>query len=261
MPFEGRGDGFLENLKDPTAPQPLLFLPMIVGDKMILALLDSGASDSFISADVVKILGLMAHPLLQPLTVRVANGEGLSVTHFVSLSGRLGPMPVRLHLRVINTTIPIVLGYPFIAKFQPLVDWKNRRIRVTRKGKMFDIPALAVADSFRMTCPVEEVPREAVTAILAGVEVQEQKRDDSREPSVEAVPTKDDKEAVAKLQEPKWKTRKRLKVSPRKAVEKLISKVDHTLCGPPCEETPTPECVAKLNKEYERLFPAKVPGG
>ena len=91
------------------------------------------------------------------------------MTHYVSLKGRLGPMPVRLHLRVIDTTIPIVLWYPFLATFQPLVDLKKRRVRVTRKGSMFDIPALAIADSFRMTCAVEEVPRGEVTALLAGV--------------------------------------------------------------------------------------------
>ena len=76
MPFEGKGDGFIGNLRDPPAPTPLLFLPMLVGDKLIRALLDSGASDSFISADVVRVLGVWRHPLVQPLTVRVANGDG-----------------------------------------------------------------------------------------------------------------------------------------------------------------------------------------
>ena len=51
----------------------------------------------------------------------VANGEALIVTDFVQLSARLGPMQVRLSLRVIKTTILIVLGYPFLAMTQPTI--------------------------------------------------------------------------------------------------------------------------------------------
>ena len=61
---------------------------MVVGGKLIRALLDSGASDSFVSWDVVRVLGLRQYPLSQRLTVRVANREALAVTHFVQLSGR-----------------------------------------------------------------------------------------------------------------------------------------------------------------------------
>ena len=52
----------------------------------------------------------------------VANGEALIVTDFVQLSARLGPMQVRLSLRVIKTTIHIVLDYPFLARTQPTID-------------------------------------------------------------------------------------------------------------------------------------------
>ena len=121
---------------------------------MIRALLDSGASDSFVSWDVVRVLGLRQYPLSQRLTVRVANGEALAVTHFVQLSARLWPMPVRLSLMVIKNTIPIVLCYPFLARTQPTIDWKHRVLRIERKGKVFEIKALAIPDSYRMTCPV-----------------------------------------------------------------------------------------------------------
>ena len=50
-------------------------------------------------------------------------------------------MPVRLSLRVIKTTIPIVLGYPFLARTQPTIDLKQRVLRIERKGKVFEIRA------------------------------------------------------------------------------------------------------------------------
>ena len=68
-------------------------------------------------------------------------------------------MPVRLSLRVIKTTIPIVLGYPFLARTQPTIDWKQRVLRIERKWKVFEIKALAIADSYRMTCPVVRVTK------------------------------------------------------------------------------------------------------
>ena len=123
---------------------------------MIRALLDSGASDSFVSWDVVRVLGLRQYPLSQRL---MANGEVLAVTHFVQLSARLWPMHVSLSLRVIKTTIPIVLGYTFLARTQPTIDWKQRVLRIERKGKVFEIKALAIADSYRMTCPVVRVTK------------------------------------------------------------------------------------------------------
>ena len=71
-------------------------------------------------------------------------------------------MPVRLSLRVVKTTIPIVLGYPFLARTQPTIDWKQRVLRIERKGKVFEIKALAIADSYRMTCPVVRVTKMGV---------------------------------------------------------------------------------------------------
>ena len=55
--------GVADPVRGPPPPQPLLYLPMVVGGKMIRALLDSGASDSFVSWDVVRVLRLRQYPL------------------------------------------------------------------------------------------------------------------------------------------------------------------------------------------------------
>ena len=44
-------------------------------------------------------------------------------------------------------------------------------------------------------------------------------------------------------------------------MEKLIRDVDHTICGPPCEELPMPDCRRALNEEFAAIFPEKIPGG
>ena len=44
-------------------------------------------------------------------------------------------------------------------------------------------------------------------------------------------------------------------------MEKLIRDVYHTICGPPCEELPMPDCIKALNEEFAAIFPTKIPGG
>ena len=46
---------FADPIRDSPPPQPLLYLPLVVEGKLIRALLDSGASDSFVSWDVVRV--------------------------------------------------------------------------------------------------------------------------------------------------------------------------------------------------------------
>ena len=77
----------------------------------------------------------------------------------------------------------------------------------------------------------------------------------------EVMPTLEDQQQVSRGVDAKWKTRQRLRNSPRMEVEKLIKDVDHTICGPPCEELPMPDCIRALNEEFAAIFPAKIPGG
>jgi len=88
----------------------LLFIPLILKVTTHFALLDSGAYDSSISADVVKRAGLMPVALSEPIRVRVANGQSLDALHFVRMTVVVGTMVMRLFLREINTLLPIALG-------------------------------------------------------------------------------------------------------------------------------------------------------
>ena len=74
-----------EDVPDTPQPMPLLFLILILNGTIHFALFDSGASDSFISAIVVKQAGLRPVTLQEPIRVRVANGQSLDVLHFVRL--------------------------------------------------------------------------------------------------------------------------------------------------------------------------------
>ena len=102
-----------EVVPDPLAPMPLLFLPIVLWKTTHFALLDSGASDPFISLDVVRESRLKLLPLKYAIKVMVANGKTLNVGHFGRVRATIVDMHMRLLLRVIDTTLPIVLSYPF----------------------------------------------------------------------------------------------------------------------------------------------------
>ena len=99
-----------EDVPDPPPPMPLLFIPVVMAKKTHFALLDSGASDSFVSLDVVQQAGLRLLPLKDTIKVRVANGQTLNVQHFVRVHAAIGDLKLKLFLRVISTPLPIVLG-------------------------------------------------------------------------------------------------------------------------------------------------------
>ena len=72
----------MEDVPDPRQPMKFLFLPLVLNGTTHFALLEWGASDSFISADVVKQAGLRPVPCKEPIRVRVANGQSPDVFHF-----------------------------------------------------------------------------------------------------------------------------------------------------------------------------------
>ena len=47
-------------------------------------------------------------------------------------------------------------------------------LRIERKGKVFEIEALAIADSYRMTCPVVRVTKMGEGEVEVGEELKEE---------------------------------------------------------------------------------------
>ena len=68
-----------------------------------------------------------------PMTirVRVAYGQSLDALHFVRVTVVVGTLHVILFLRVITTTLPIVLLYRFRQQFNTMINWKTRTVQIT----------------------------------------------------------------------------------------------------------------------------------
>ena len=133
----------------PHSPMTSLFLPLILKGTTHFALLDSGASDSFISAYMVKQAGLRPVPLKEPIRVRVANGQSLDVLHFVRVTVVVGTLHLRLFLRVITTPLPlpIKLGYQFLQQFNPMINWKRMTVQIKEGKKTHTMPVVQAFNS------------------------------------------------------------------------------------------------------------------
>jgi len=98
----------------------------------IKALVDSGATDCFMSRNFVRQIKLGQRPLQKPRKIwnidNTANHDG-PITHYVDLDVQTSG--VRRKLRFLVTNIgneDIILGYPWMAVFEPQFTWKNGEI-------------------------------------------------------------------------------------------------------------------------------------
>ncbi len=93
------------------------------------ALVDSGATDCFMSKNFVQRMKLGKRPLQKPQKIwnidNTAN-QARSITHYVDLN--MQTKGVQKMMRFLITNIgnkDIVLGYPWMAAFKPQFTWKN----------------------------------------------------------------------------------------------------------------------------------------
>ena len=112
-----------------------------------------------------------------------------------------------------------MLGYPLFARTQPTIDWKQRVLRIERKWQVFEIKALAIAESYRMTCPVVRVAKMGEGEVEVGKELKEEDEmwgvvanlEVELAEIEEVMPTLQDKQQVSRGVDAKWKTRQRLR--------------------------------------------------
>jgi len=95
----------------------------------IKALVDSGATDCFMSENLIRRMKLGKRPLQKPRKIwnidNMANQAG-DITHYTTLDIQTGE--VRKMIQFLITNIgneDIILGYPWMAAFEPKFTWKH----------------------------------------------------------------------------------------------------------------------------------------
>ena len=89
--------------------------------------------------------------------MQMANGDKAYVDHFVRPVRRIGELRARLALKVFDTTIPMILGYPFLRMLRVKPDWTTRKVELSRRGLPYEVKA-ATAPSGMINVIREFVP-------------------------------------------------------------------------------------------------------
>ena len=95
----------------------------------IKALVDSGATDCFMSERFIRRMKLGKKPLQKPWKIwnidNTANQAG-RITHYITLDIQTGEIQKTIQFLVTNIgNKDIILGYPWMAVFEPQFTWKN----------------------------------------------------------------------------------------------------------------------------------------
>src|SRR6266702_562359 len=95
----------------------------------IKALVDSGATDCFMSDKFIRHMKLGKRPLQRPRKIwnidNTANKAG-EITHYVTLDIQTGGVRKTIQFLIMNIgNKDIILGYPWMAAFEPQFAWKN----------------------------------------------------------------------------------------------------------------------------------------
>ncbi|XP_061136628.1 uncharacterized protein LOC133155378 [Syngnathus typhle] len=89
-------------------------------------LIDSGADESLIDWAFARQLGVRTEPLAKTVKAKALNGHALfdisQITEPLSLSFGNHHEKIRLHV-VTSPMSPIILGYPWLSRHNPIVDW------------------------------------------------------------------------------------------------------------------------------------------
>ena len=133
------------------------------------ALVDSGAEENFIDTNLAKQMGIPTEALSFPLEARGLNGH-----HLAQVQRRTVPVPlilagnhhetISLHL-MNNSVSPLVLGFPWLKRHNPHIDWALGRILAWSPHchavclRSAVTPNVAVAPSPPETIDLHKVPK------------------------------------------------------------------------------------------------------
>jgi len=98
----------------------------------IKALVDSGATNCFMSENFIRWMKLGKKPLQRPRKIwnidNTVNQAG-DITHYMNLDIQTGKVRKMIQFLVTNIgNEDIILGYPWMATFEPKFTWKNGAI-------------------------------------------------------------------------------------------------------------------------------------
>jgi len=92
-------------------------------------LVDSGATDNFISKNLLHRLKIGYLPIETPIKIWNVDGthnQDGAISHFTDLQVRTRQETKTLHFLITNLgRDEVILGYPWLTAFEPIIHWKD----------------------------------------------------------------------------------------------------------------------------------------
>ena len=137
--FQNRAGEFPYGIGHPlgclSALSPAFEMPVVIQGCECIALLDSGATDNFVARSLSDRLSCRKRPLRHPFGVKVANGQVLLVEQYLRVSLHFKEVSLRMSLRVMDIGPQVILGWPFLQRFNPRIDWVKRALVFPHHGQ------------------------------------------------------------------------------------------------------------------------------
>ena len=124
----------------------------LINDVRLPFLLDTGASHNFLSLRDAEALGLSLRNGDIGM-VTLANGEQLTCDAYVECLVSFGGTQQLVRMEVLKCDIKPILGVPFFATVNPVIDWTKRVVTCRKGSRTMKFDVVPVAD----VEPVEEV--------------------------------------------------------------------------------------------------------
>ena len=116
-----------------SGPLDALLIPLLVDNIPLLALLDSGSTDSFVHPEFIRTHGLQRRPLSKPLRLRLFDGSETGIiTEYSDIKIRFPcgtRMTISFLLTPLDQSYSAVLGHRWLARCNPLIDWLRGHIQ------------------------------------------------------------------------------------------------------------------------------------
>ena len=124
--------------------EPLLYLPVVILGYTYGALLDSGCSDNFINTETASKLRLTTYPLKVAMPFQQVDGSIITISTYVRPNVYIGPVKLRLILKVAPGPTPVLFGYPFLRFLKIRPDWTTRLVSLSYQGQTHLIQGIQV---------------------------------------------------------------------------------------------------------------------
>ena len=109
---------------------------------MLTFMLDTGATNIFLSVDDCEKLGGLYKKIGKVEKVCLADGKQLSVFGTASLKCDFGQFQCMLDFEVVNAKIPAILGMTFFNQVNPVVNWRRKLFTLKKGSRVLRVPLI-----------------------------------------------------------------------------------------------------------------------